>query len=229
MIRLDLHVHSRASPDARGSLMELAVAAQEKGLHGFAITDHDRCNDADEIAAAAQATGQIIVSGCEVSTVEGHVLCLGVDEAPPKGRSIKETARFVKKQGGVCVPAHPLKVFSGMGPTQLESHWTAGHLVAAEGINGRERRIVQDNTVDLLRRLGIPSTGGTDAHWVRDVGTAWTEFPEGVDSVKDVLKALKAGKCHAEGNNLRRRSVWTHGLTVPVRKLRSKRKQSKEE
>ncbi len=223
MKRLDLHVHSRRSPDAKGSIMELALTAQEKGLHGFAITDHDACNDPDEIRAAAEATGMIIVSGCEASTLEGHLLCFGITEPPSKGCSVEEAVAQVDAQGGVCVPAHPLKVLSGMGPTQLQAHWSAGRIVAAEGVNGRERRIVQDNTLHLLREHRIPSTGGTDAHWVREIGTAWTWFPDTVSDADDVVAALKRGDVQGDGGTIQRRKVWGHGVTVPVRKLRSRR------
>ncbi len=227
MIRLDLHVHSRGSRDGKGSILELAEACKAKGLHGFAVTDHDAVNDPEEIRAAAEATGQIIVSGCESSTIEGHVLCFGVTEAPPRGSSVQETVAFVENQGGVCVPAHPLKVLSGIGPTQARAHWDAGRFVAVEGINGRERRLVQDNTLGWLQKQSIPSTGGTDAHWVRDIGTAWTWFEDDVDSAEAVIQALRRGDCQADGGNLKRRSVWSHGASIPIRKLAQRAKKIK--
>lgn len=219
MKRLDLHVHSYASSDAKGSLMEIAHAAQAAGLHGFVVTDHDACPDMDELQAAADATGLIIVPGCESSTIEGHILCIGVTEAPPKGLDLESLARMVADQGGVCVAAHPLKVFSGIGPTELVVHHKAGHVAAAEGLNGRDRRTVQDNTINLLRRLDIPSTGGTDAHWVKDVGTAWTWFADDVETPEDVVAAIRAGDVRGDGDHLRRRSIWVHRMVYPVRRV----------
>ena len=219
MKRLDLHVHSRGSSDAKGTLLEIAEAAQAAGLHGFVVTDHDACPDMAELHAAAQATGLLIVPGCEASTVEGHILCIGVTEAPPKGMDLESVAKMVAAQGGVCVAAHPLKVLSGIGPTELMVHHKAGHVACAEGINGRDRRIVQDNTLNLLHRLDIPTTGGTDAHWVKDVGTAWTWFSDDVTTPEDVVAAIRAGDVRADGDHLLRRKVWGHRVVYPVRKL----------
>lgn len=219
MKRFDLHVHSERSPDAKGSLMDIAVAAKAAGLDGFAITDHDRSPDMDAIREAEQATGLIIIPGCESSTAEGHVLCLGVRDAPPKGHGVDEVTRHVAAQGGVCIAAHPLKVLSGLGPTELVIHHKEGRLVAAEGVNGRDRRLVQDNTLNLLRRLDIPATGGTDAHWVTDVGTAWTNLPDDVLSAEDVLHAIRDGHVSADGDHLKRRSIWGHRLVFPARAL----------
>lgn len=199
--------------------MEIAEAAAAKGLHGFVVTDHDACPDMDELRAAAEATGMLIVPGCESSTIEGHILCIGITDAPPKGLDLEAVARLVERQGGVCVAAHPLKTFSGIGPTELVVHHKHGHVAAAEGLNGRDRRTVQDNTLNLLRRLDIPSTGGTDAHWVTDVGTAWTWFSDDVETPKDVVAAIRVGDVRGDGDHLRRRNVWGHRVVFPVRQL----------
>ncbi len=219
MKRFDLHVHSERSPDAKGSLMDIAVAAKAAGLDGFAITDHDRAPDLEAIRAAEAATGLIIVPGVESSTAEGHVLCYGVTRAPAKGQGVDEVVRDVHAQGGVCVAAHPLKVLSGLGPTELVVHHKGGRLAAAEGVNGRDRRLVQDNTLNLLRRLDIPATGGTDAHWITDVGTAWTNLPADVQSAEDVVLAIREGNVSADGDHLPRRKIWGHRVVFPVRSL----------
>ena len=39
----DLHTHSFFSGDGVSSPEELITAARAKGLHGFAITDHNTC------------------------------------------------------------------------------------------------------------------------------------------------------------------------------------------
>ncbi|MGC9398283.1 MAG: histidinol-phosphatase HisJ family protein [Anaerolineae bacterium] len=50
---VDYHVHSRHSPDARGSMSALAEAAREAGLRGLAFTEHV------EWYAADSATGHL--------------------------------------------------------------------------------------------------------------------------------------------------------------------------
>lgn len=220
MKRIDLHVHTRASKDAKGSILEIAKAAKAAGMDGIAITDHDSCPNLSEVQEAMSETGILVVPGCESTTIEGHVLCIGVTEAPAKGKSLAELSRLVRDQGGVCVASHPLKVLSGIGPTELMVHHKEGHLSAAEGVNGRDRRFVQDNTIHLLKRLDIPFTGGTDAHFVQDVGTAWTVFEDHVSSTHDVVNAIKSGQIHGDGHHIKRRKIWGHRFAGPVRAVK---------
>ncbi|MGB1585900.1 MAG: CehA/McbA family metallohydrolase [Thermoplasmatota archaeon] len=218
--RFDGHVHSRHSKDAKGSLLELAEAAQARGLHGFAITDHDSIAGHAEIHDAQHATGVRILPSIEVTSAEGHVLAYGVHEAIPKGMSFARTQAAVEAQGGVAVLAHPLKMFSGIGPRGLDRRHQEGLVRAAEGRNGRERRIVQENTEALLAKLGIPATGGSDAHWIKDIGTSYTILPHPPADDEAWVAMIRDGLCRPGGGNLPRRKVWGHGLTVPVRNLR---------
>ena len=41
--RVDLHLHTAASPDGRSSLEGIAKAAKAAGLDAIAVTDHDLC------------------------------------------------------------------------------------------------------------------------------------------------------------------------------------------
>ena len=44
---IDLHCHSYFSADGVSSLEDLIASARAKGLHGFAITDHNTCDAVD--------------------------------------------------------------------------------------------------------------------------------------------------------------------------------------
>lgn len=214
-VRVDLHVHTRHSRDARGTVLELACAAIEAGLQGFAVTDHDTVAGHRTIGEAARETGVLIVPGIEVTTAEGHLLAYGVDEVLPRGLGLQETVQAVEAAGGVAVPSHPLRMLTGIGPTSLRDHAQRGVLHACEAINSRERRLVQENTQRLCATLDLAQTGGSDAHLVRDVGTAWTRFDEPLDSVADLLEALQHGRCRPEGDALPRHRVWAHRVRMP--------------
>ena len=50
--RIDLHCHSRFSADGVSEPEEMVQAAKERGLHGFAITDHNTCACVDYFLSA---------------------------------------------------------------------------------------------------------------------------------------------------------------------------------
>lgn len=220
--RFDGHVHSRHSKDGKGTVLELAEAASSAGLHGFVLTDHDAVAGHAEIEAAQHATGIRILPGIEVTSAEGHVLAYGVTEPIPKGKSLERTTAAIEAQGGVAVLAHPLRMFSGIGPSGLAQRHEEGHVSAAEGHNARERRLMQENTQALLAKLGIPATGGSDAHWVKDIGTAYTVLDHAPKNNKQWVRMIRDGLCRPEGAHLPRRKVWGHSLSVPIKKIRRK-------
>lgn len=220
--RFDLHVHTRHSRDARGSVLELAEAAQQAGLHGFCITDHDTVAGHAEIREAQEATGLLIVPGIEVTTAAGHLLAIGCDRLVPKGLGIEETAVLISQQKGVAVAAHPYRFLTGIGPQALADSANAGHLRVAEAINSRERSIVHENTLRASHALGLAATGGSDAHWVRDIGNAYTQFESMPGSARELVDAVRDGLCQPGGGSTRRRSVWGHQISLTVPPLRRK-------
>ena len=216
MWRFDGHVHSHHSRDAKGAVLELAQCAQERGLHGFALTDHDTVAGHAEIEEAMQATGLLIVPGIEVTSAEGHILAWNVHDDIAKGRSLPRTVAAIRDQGGVAVAAHPLRMFSGLGPEGLRTHSATGALRAAEGLNARERRLVQQNTQRVVAGLGIAAVGGSDAHWVEDIGTAYTVFDHAPADAAALVAMVRDGLCRPAGGNTARHQVWKHSLSLAV-------------
>ena len=43
-LKIDLHSHSHYSGDGVSTLEDMIASAKRKGLHGFAITDHNTCD-----------------------------------------------------------------------------------------------------------------------------------------------------------------------------------------
>lgn len=218
--RLDLHVHSRHSLDARGTVLDLALEAKRKGMQGFALTDHDTVAGHNEIAAASERTGLLIVPGVETTTAEGHVIALGVAQAPPPGLGLRETLEQVRDQGGVGLAAHPLRLLTGIGPRGLRRRAEEGALHAAEARNAREGRLAQANTERLCRELGLAMTGGSDAHLVKETGQVWARFDEPLATVEDVLDAVAGGRCRAQGSPTPRRVILQHRVGMLVGRLR---------
>ncbi len=100
-LRLDLHVHSRYSPDSRLTLEQLVGRLPYTGIRGFALTDHNSVGGIAELAELRRAyPTYVFLPGVEVSTVEGHLLAYGVSEAPPARKPVLETIEWVRAHGG---------------------------------------------------------------------------------------------------------------------------------
>src|SRR6266849_8495364 len=112
-MKFDLHMHtSRHSPDSEMDPFALVHRAQELGLDGVAITEHDWLwtePELDELREAAP--GLVVLAGVEVTTQEGHFLSYGIRDpfTIPRGIGVAELCREVHRQGGAVVAAHPFR------------------------------------------------------------------------------------------------------------------------
>ena len=103
----DLHLHTLAS-DGLVSARDLVDHVERTtDLDLIAVTDHDELSAAHEARewAARNAYRVQVVPGVEVSTRDGHLLALFVEERPPALRSLQATAEWVAEKGGMCVAA----------------------------------------------------------------------------------------------------------------------------
>lgn len=220
-VRLDLHVHSRHSVDSRLSFEQILERITYQGLQGFALTDHNTIRGHSELARLRSSyPGYWFVPGVEVSTREGHLLAYGVHESPPPNRPLIETVERVAALGGVSVLAHPFRWVHGVG-RRLASEVRVQGL---EGRNGKNSELTNTRAELLAARRSIACTGGSDAHEPGLVGRAFTEFPEEVSSVDDLLDQIRRNATVPAGASLsfagRIRSSVRDGLLRAVRGFR---------
>ena len=78
---IDLHCHSFFSGDGVSSPEALIASARRRGLHGFALTDHntsDGCRYLIDKGLAREdglpVDDFLVIPGVEVTTAEGHLL-----------------------------------------------------------------------------------------------------------------------------------------------------------
>jgi predicted metal-dependent phosphoesterase TrpH len=198
-IRLDLHVHSRHSPDSRLDLETIVERVALAGLEGFALTDHNTVEGHAELAELTPRHPKMwFLPGVEVSTREGHLLVYGVGETPPVGRPLGETLDWVRARRAVAVLAHPFRWAHGAGRRAANRAAVDG----IEAVNGRTALVgnVQAELIGARRNLSL--VGGSDAHEPEDVGRAFTEFPMGLSAVPEFLAALRDHRAHAGGDSL---------------------------
>jgi predicted metal-dependent phosphoesterase TrpH len=195
--RYDLQVHTDASPCSAASPATIAHAASEAGLDGIAITNHDTTEGVREVRHAvsgldAGATSGIdVIAGVEVTTTQGHLLALDVSEAPPQADPLTAIEN-VHEQGGLAVLSHPFDRLRQVYDRDLEEIATV-----VDGIETRNSRCVRPrynaDSRAFAARFELTETGGSDAHFPREVGRAATECHG------DVLEAIRAGETRAVG------------------------------
>src|SRR3989304_4103846 len=124
-VKADLHVHTVYSSDSLITLEELVFYAKKRGLTAVAVTDHDRVDGALKIA---RETDFLIIPGIEVSSRNGHVVGLNLQEPVPKGLSVDETVDRIHEAGGLAVAFFPFALFKGRlgkhGSGKVDAVWT---------------------------------------------------------------------------------------------------------
>ena len=173
----DLHIHSMYSYDGTASISAiLKYVADFTDLNVIAITDHDSMEGIPEALDLAPYYNIEVIPGCEVSSKDGHVLCLFIERPIPPGLTLLETVLMVGNQGGICIAAHPMA--KGVNSLRFETirqvlkHPVASKiLVGVEAFNGglvytRGNLSVQQES----NSLPLAQLGNSDAHILQMIG-----------------------------------------------------------
>ena len=191
----DLHIHSIYSYDGTSSISAiLKYVADCTDLDVIAITDHDAIDGGKEAVQLAPAYGVQVIPGCEISTVDGHLLALFIDRPIQAGLSLAQTALRIGEQGGICIAAHPMA--RGTSSLRFDTIQSALRqpgvdkvLLGIEAFNGglvytRRNPQVEENA----RRLPLAQIGDSDAHVLQMIGQGSTEFDG--NSIRDLRIAI---------------------------------------
>ena len=191
---MDLHIHEqRNSSDSKIDLDQIIQEAKDKGLNGICITDHDTLGLRKKQNDLMKKYDFLIIIGVEIYTLDGDLLCFGIDEMPKKRMSAQDTLEFVHKRGGICIAAHPYRKNNrGLKDTL----YTLKGLDAIEVMNGRTDYLDNQRALTAAQTLKITMTGGSDTHQSGEVGTYVTRFDQRINSEIDFLDALRKGRCH---------------------------------
>jgi predicted metal-dependent phosphoesterase TrpH len=173
-MKFDMHVHTLQSKKCGWMRPErLVKVAIEKGLDGLAVTDHNTIEGAlevFEIVRDEQLRLEVII-GEEITTDRGEVLAYFIDEEIEPGL-FEDVLSAIRRADGVSAIPHPFdKVRKGF--VGLES--VLGEVDAIEVLNAR--CLFNRKAVDLCLDDKKPMLGGSDAHFYRELGRAWTEYP----------------------------------------------------
>jgi predicted metal-dependent phosphoesterase TrpH len=197
--KADLHLHTSRG-DGMADLVELLDYVEaETDLDFIAVTDHDQLDaalEARDLHARRGGYSFGVITGTEVTTLEGHLLALGIEAPIASFRPLAATLDAVHRQGGLCLIPHPMSWLTrSLGRHGIErvlarradGLWFDGIELSNQSPAGRQ-------AAAKLRRLGgtfgLAAAGGSDAHYLRVVGTSCTAFPgAGSSGLRQALAA----------------------------------------
>lgn len=180
MGKADLHIHTRFSDGMAHAREALAYADEHTDLDVLAITDHDDIRGA-LVARNLWAKRNYrfdFVPGVEITTIQGHLIALFVDEPLPTLCGLEEALEAIQKQGGVAIAPHPLNPFTrSLGLRDLRRAARLGlHGIEAAncspGSGIRRSAALRQNASEWH----LAEVGASDAHFVDFIGGAYTEY-----------------------------------------------------
>jgi len=194
MIRIDLHVHTWFSGDATISPRLIVDQLQvHPFIKGVAITDHDTLRGYIQARILARAYEDLlIIPGVEVTTQEGHINILGIEEKPARLLSVESVVDFSRERDGIIVIPHPYREL-GLGDNAKNIQADAVEVLNAFSTN-RENKMAQE----LAKEKNLPGVAGSDAHIPKYMWAAYTEV-KAEPNVDDVLDAIKGGRVRVVG------------------------------
>lgn len=189
-LKIDLHVHTRRSPDGAHSLRSMVKYARKIGLDGIAITDHNKLLSKKIAREISREFGILVIPGIEGGNmISGkHWLGLFIDTLPIDAQ-ISEIIKKIRNEGGISIAPHPY--------TRQGYHdFNAAAFDAVEGLNGTTAR--SDEIFKQKNHQYMPITAGSDAHAIPMLGYTWTRI-DAEKNIDDILEAIQKGRCVPEG------------------------------
>ncbi|GGL57174.1 CehA/McbA family metallohydrolase [Halocalculus aciditolerans] len=198
-VRVDPHVHSDGSYDGHEPVELLLEHAADVGLDAVVVTDHDDIDESLRAADLASDYGLLGIPGVEVSTAHGHLLAVGVEECPPKGEPLAATVDHVHGQGGAAIVAHPFqRTRHGVRRRNLVGcPADALEVFNSMLFTGYRNR----KAAAFATKHDYGSVAGSDAHFLGNVGRAYTEVdaPASDVSADAVVDAIADGDTRIRG------------------------------
>ena len=227
--KADLHIHTDEGDglDSVEAILKYVDSATD--LDVIAITEHDNLEVSLRARELWARRGYKfdLVTGCEVTTLEGHVIALFIEDPIPSLRRVEETLAAVHAQGGICFVPHPANWLTrSIGPGTLRRVSSRNQdgvsFDAMETANASPAsRIYLAKAKRLRLEHGLPEVGSSDAHFRQAIGSAYTEFNG--SSAQELRNAFQSGQVAGKQRQYPRlRDVGIgRSLALPIMGLRA--------
>ena len=156
-----IHIHTNYSYDSDIALRKLVRFAEENGFGCLAVTDHDTIEGAQRMRSM---TDLRVIVGEEISTTDGHLIGLFLEERIRPGMSARATALAIKEQGGLVLTPHPFNKLFGCGIGKAA--WDMLELIDAVEINNAQNAqpLPDWAAARFARSAGLTAYVGADSH-----------------------------------------------------------------
>lgn len=205
--RADTHIHTKYSgfaklgpltfPESASDPYDVVKHARRLGDDVICITDHDTMTGAFKALEASREYDDIdVVMGEEITSSDGEILGLWLNEEIPPGMSAAETIDAIRSQGGLVVAPHPFslhihslqEMIFELDIDAIETQ-NAGHI---DSWTNNHARCIAEMYSGRWATLGA-----SDAHSLPTMGHAWTEYRGSGE--EDLRKAILKHECYARG------------------------------
>jgi predicted metal-dependent phosphoesterase TrpH len=160
-------------------------------IKGVAITDHDALEGYFQVRKLAAAYEDlVIIPGVEVSTDQGDLILLGIEEKPAYKSPLASVVDFATERAALIIIPHPYRVH-GIGEAAEKARADAIEIMNPWA-TPRENKLAEE----LAKARNLPGVAGSDAHRPEQMWTAYTEV-DAEPNVASVLKAIKKGRVKA--------------------------------
>lgn len=209
----DLHMHTRYG-DGMATVPELLdYVGRRGGIDVIAVTEHDSLQ-AGADARDRHARGSYpfdVICGMEVTTLDGHLLALFIDEPVRSFQRMEPTLEAIHRQGGLAIVPHPLSWLTRSASARvLDRVAAAGDGgVWFDGIEAYNLSPAGRVTSAKARRMNagrwhFAEIGSSDAHFLQSIGSARTRFAG--TSAAELRAAVEAKATSGEAGHAPRMS-----------------------
>lgn len=179
----------------------------------MALTDHNTVEGQGAVAQACAAEGLLFIPGIEVTSSQGHVLAYGVKDAPRQGQSAAETIEAIHALGGIASAAHPERVYTGLSTASVR----AAKFDAVEAFNSQSAHHHNAQARQVAKELGLPVTGGSDAHAPFRVSLGYLSMELEPQSTDAAIEQILKGRNTADGRRPRFGAVLARSVDTAAR------------